>query len=112
MRDQKLLLEDMLTSIEIMEQELKGATKEIFKEKIALQDIAIRRFAIVGEASKKLSKDLKDKHKEVNWKEVAGMRDFLVHEYFEIKMDIVWKAFEIDLPVLKKAVKEMIEEVK
>ncbi len=111
MRDQEALLEDILASIEIIEGELKGVSEEKFRENIPLQDAVIRRFAVIGEASKHIEPRLRTEHKEVNWKDAAGMRDFLVHEYFDIDLGILWKAARTDLPVLKRAVQSLIEKL-
>jgi uncharacterized protein with HEPN domain len=111
MRDQRLLLEDILMSIGIIEDAVKDVSEAELKEDIILQDGIIRRFAVIGEATKNISSELKAKHKEVNWKNVAAMRDFLVHEYFEIDIGIIWKAVEADLPVLKRNIKEMLKEI-
>jgi uncharacterized protein with HEPN domain len=111
MRDQKALLEDILVSIEIIENALSEVSETEFKKDIILQDGIIRRFAVIGEATKNISSELKAKHKEVNWKNVAAMRDFLVHEYFDIDIGIIWKAVEVDLPVLKRNIKEMLKKI-
>ena len=108
MRDEKILLEDILSSIKIIENAMKGLSEVTFKGDKILQGGLIWRLSIIGEASKHLTKNLKNKHVEVDWRNIAGMRDFLIHEYFEIDMHVVWKTAKEDVPVLKKAVKEML----
>ena len=112
MRDQKVLLEDILSSIEIIEGQMKDADESKFKESIPFQDAVIRRLSIIGEVSKNVTKELKDKHRDINWKNIAGMRDLIVHEYFDMDLDLVWNTIKIDLPVLKKTVTEMLKESK
>lgn len=112
MRDQKTLLEDILNSIGIIEKALKGKSENKFKGSIILQDAVIRRFAVLGEASKHIPSELKARHREVDWGKVAGMRDFLVHEYFDIDLNIVWKAVQTDLPMLRQSLTEMLKEIK
>ncbi len=112
MRDQKLLLEDILSSIEIIEGQAKDANIDKFKEDIPFQDAIIRRLSVIGEASKSVSKELKGRHKSINWKGIAGMRDLIVHEYFDMDLDLVWDTVKKDLPILKKAINEMFKEMK
>ena len=91
---------------------MKDADESKFKESIPFQDAVIRRLSIIGEASKNVPKELKDKHRDINWKNIAGMRDLIVHEYFDMDLDLVWNTIKIDLPVLKKAVTGMLKESK
>jgi uncharacterized protein with HEPN domain len=108
MRDEKILLEDILASIKIIEDALIKVSESEFKEDKILQGGIIWRLSIIGEASKHVKKSLKNSHVEVDWRGIAGMRDFLIHEYFEIDMHIVWKTVKEDIPTLKKAVKDML----
>ena len=75
-----------------------------------IQDGVIRRFAVIGEAANKLSEDFKSEYKEIEWKNMVSMRNFLLHEYFNIDLDIVWDTIKLDLPkpkiLLAKAMKE------
>lgn len=112
MRDQKLLLEDILESIGIIESQVKGADKSKFMGDIPFQDAIIRRLSVIGEAAKNVSKELKEKHKNINWKGIIGMRNLIVHEYFEMDLDLVWEAVERDIPILKRAINEMMKELK
>ncbi len=91
---------------------MKDADESKFKESIPFQDAVIRRLSIIGEVSKNVTKELKDKHRDINWKNIAGMRDLIVHEYFGMDLDLVWNTIKIDLPVLKKTVTEMLKESK
>ncbi len=68
-----------------------------------IQDAIIRNFEIIGEAAKGLSQDLKDRHAHLPWKQVTGMRDFLIHVYFGINLERVWQTTQNDLAELKAA---------
>jgi uncharacterized protein with HEPN domain len=61
----------------------------------------VRALEIIGEAAKNLSKELRAKHKEIPWKEIAGMRDKLIHWYFGIKWELVWETVKNKIPELK-----------
>ena len=56
---------------------------------------------MIGEASKNLSPRLRAEHPEIAWREIAGMRDKVIHRYFEINWQIVWSVLTDDLPVLE-----------
>lgn len=72
-----------------------------------LQRAFTRSLEIIGEAVKKLPDDFKEKHKGVNWKEVAGMRDVLIHEYFGVDYEIIWSVVKYDIPELKKNLEQI-----
>ena len=77
-----------------------GLTYEQFLEDSKTQDAVIRNLQVIGEAAKKLSQTLYKTYPHLPWKQMAGMRDRIVHEYFGIKYDIVWTVANQELPVL------------
>jgi uncharacterized protein with HEPN domain len=62
------------------------------------QDAIIRRFTVIGEATKRLSAELRDRHPDIPWRKMAGLRDIVVHEYDDIDIHIIRDIVEIDLP--------------
>lgn len=71
-----------------------------------IQDAVIRNFEVIGEAVKGLSIPFKDQHPSIPWKQIAGMRDFLIHVYFGVKLETVWQTIAKDLPPLKSLAKQ------
>ncbi|MEM3415900.1 MAG: DUF86 domain-containing protein [Candidatus Micrarchaeaceae archaeon] len=108
-KDPKVLLQNMLYSIDRINDMTSGLSFEGFAKNITVQDAVIRRFAIIGEAANALPKDFTAKHKEIEWKKIIGMRNFLVHEYFEIDMRVVWDTIKQDIPKLKTEVTKMLK---
>ena len=70
----------------------------------------IRNFEIIGEAVKHISDDLRRQHPSVPWKQIAGMRDEMIHEYFGVDLTIVWDTVQNDLPKLKQVIDQLVSE--
>lgn len=81
--------------------------KDEFIMNPTLQRAFVRSLEIIGEAVKNLPNNFKEKYYNMNWKEIAGMRDVLIHEYFGIDYDIVWSVVIEDIPELKKRIEEI-----
>lgn len=71
-----------------------------FFEDIKTQDAVVRNLEIIGEATKNLSEEIRKNHSEIPWKNLAGMRDRLIHQYFGMNLDIVWDVAKEELPKL------------
>jgi len=71
---------------------------DAFSKDTQKQDAVIRRLEIIGEAVKSLSTEIRDRNPEVPWREIAGARDILVHEYFRVDLNLAWEMVHDDLP--------------
>ena len=83
--------------------------KKVFLESSMIQDAVIRNFEIIGEATKCLSPELKAAYPDIPWKQIAGLRDILIHDYLKINLNRVWGVIEQDLSQLKQTVEEMLQ---
>ena len=81
-RDYKLFIEDIKKSIEQIEKYVRDISEEGFKRDLKIQDAVIRRLEIIGEASKKIPKSVRNVNKHINWEALSRYRDFIVHSYF------------------------------
>jgi uncharacterized protein with HEPN domain len=85
----------------------KDLTFKEFKKNELVQDAIIRNIEIIGEASKKISKDTKQTYYKIPWKEIAGMRDKLIHDYIGVDVEVVWKTIKEDISILESMIKEI-----
>ena len=86
-----------------------AAGKENFLKTKLIQDGVIRNLEIIGEAVKNVSDALKSKYKDMRWKQIAGMRDKMIHQYFGVNLEIVWEVVAKDLPPLQKKIEEILK---
>ena len=110
-RDYKLFLQDIIDAMESIELFLGNMTLNELSNDDKSSSAIIRKFEIVGEATKNLPENLKEEHPEIPWKSMAGMRDRLIHAYFGIDYKLVWEAIKIEIPHLKPQLKEILKEI-
>lgn len=103
MKDDKTYLIHIIECINNIENYTKEG-KDKFMESTLIQDAVIRNLEIIGEATKKVSKDLRDSYSELPWREMAGLRDVLIHDYFGVDIKIVWNVVDNELNKVKAGV--------
>lgn len=84
-------------------------SKEEFLANSEKQDAVIRQLEIVGEATKRISSELREHNRQIPWSEMAGMRDKLIHDYIGVDIWIVWETVKTDVPSLKNLLKNIKE---
>lgn len=82
---------------------------EEFLNDIKTQDAVVRNLEIIGEAIKNISEELKEKYPRVPWKDLAGVRDKLIHHYFGVNLDIVWNIVKEELPEVISQIEEILK---
>lgn len=107
MKDDRLYLINISESIERIESVAKEG-RDAFMASWVLQNAVIREFEIIGEATKRLSNDLKNAHPVAPWKRIAGFRDVLIHDYLGVDLNEVWNIVARDLPELKRKIKSIV----
>ena len=97
-----LFVQDMLESIEKIESYLASMDTDGFEEDSLLRDAVFRRLEIIGEAAKHIPPAVRERHPDIPWQKVAGLRDVLIHRYYGIIVEQVWRILTVDLPAVKK----------
>lgn len=101
MEKDKIYAQHILDAIAAIEKFIADKDYKSFSGDQLLQDGIIRELEIIGEASKSLSEEFKNLISNLPWKDIAGMRDKLIHSYFSVDLDAVWKAATRDIKELK-----------
>ncbi len=105
-QDKEYLL-DILQAARLAVAYAGGKSQEEFLWDVQCQDAVIRRLEIIGEAARRVSEQTRTDYPHLPWIEMIGMRNFLIHEYDDVDLTIVWHAVHIDLPPLIAALEEI-----
>ncbi len=105
-------LRDIARYAEVGERMVEGLDFDEFAKDEVKVLAALQVLEIIGEASKKVPDSLKSMYPEIPWRDVAGTRDKLIHGYFDVDLEIVWRSLLEDLPPLRKTVARMLEDQK
>jgi len=103
-------LSDIQEAIRRVVEYTAGMTYQAFLEDTKTQDAVVRNLEIIGEATKSLSKNLRERYPKVPWKSMAGVRDRLIHHYFGVNLDIVWQIVVGELPKVASQLEEILRE--
>ncbi|HIH75396.1 MAG TPA: DUF86 domain-containing protein [Methanosarcina sp.] len=110
-KDDRVYLSHILQSISLIEKYTENFTEEKFLSNSLVQDGTIRQIQIIGEATKNLSKPLREKYQQIHWRGITGMRDKLVHDYLGVDINAVWDTVKDDIPALKKVVLKIVQDL-
>ena len=101
-RDWKLYVEDILEAINFIEDYIENYTFERFISDRKTIDAVVRNLEVIGEASKHIPEEIKDKYRSIDWFGIRGLRNRITHEYFGLSYKIIWKIITEELPILEK----------
>lgn len=93
-------------------EEIKKYTEEVkfkeFEQHSMIQDACIRQLSIIGEACNRLSDELKDDNMDIEWRQIIGLRNIVIHQYFGVDIYIIWEVIQDYLPILQQRMREIL----
>jgi uncharacterized protein with HEPN domain len=111
MRHYKLYLRDIIEAMESIEQFIEGMDFEEFNQDDMISSAVIRKLEIIGEATKGIPERIRQKYPQIPWRDMAGMRDKLIHFYFGIDHKLVWQTVKNDMPPIKPEIRQVVDEL-
>ena len=109
-KDSVVYFEDILESIQKIEEYTNTLTKEKFSDVAGTQDAVLMRLIVIGETANKIQTSIKNKYKEIPWRKIINLRNLIVHDYTSININRIWRILKESLPRFKKQMKELLEE--
>jgi uncharacterized protein with HEPN domain len=108
-KDPLILINHILESISLINEYTQNQTISDFITRKETQDAVIRRLEIIGEATKNIPLDFTEKHQNIPWRKISGLRNVLIHEYFGVDLNLTWNVVKEDLPLLEKQLKSILQ---
>ena len=102
-----VLLEDMLERIDRIARYTQGLDRDAFVHDDKTIDAVVRSLEVIGEAARRLPAEFKARHSEIPWHQIAGLRNRIVHAYFDVDVELVWAVVRAELPGLKAALTKL-----
>lgn len=112
-KNPSIFLQHILESIDLIEQYMQNSNLEKFCDPMAteVQDAVMRRLSIIGEAANNLPDEVKSANANVEWRDIVGLRNILMHEYFGVSLQEVFDTVTKDLPVLKEKIQVILSKI-
>lgn len=108
MRNDDALLLDILIASRKVQKFTESLTRDSFSVSDLVQSAVIREIQVIGEAARLISDETKNDNTQIDWSAISGMRNRVVHEYFNIDLDIVWDTIQIDIPLLIQQIEPLV----
>lgn len=109
MKNVEPYLKHILIECKFLKEKSAGLKYKEFDSDLVLKKAFVRSLEVIGEAVKNIPLKFRNKYPSIPWKEISGMRDRLIHEYFGVNYKIVWKTVKKEIPELEKMIKEILE---
>ncbi|MFY9310865.1 MAG: DUF86 domain-containing protein [Bacteroidia bacterium] len=99
-KDDSIYIEHIIQALRQITIYIEGLNEDDFLKNSLVQDAVIRQFEVIGEATKRISKDYREQHNHIPWQDMAGMRDKLIHDYIDVDLWVVYRTAKLDVPEL------------
>jgi uncharacterized protein with HEPN domain len=110
-RNVKLYIKDVIEYMERAEDHIKSLGVEQFLGDNKTCDAVVRCIEVIGEATKNVSPEIREKYPSIPWRDMAGMRDKIIHSYFIVDFEEVWLVVKEEIPKLKPLIKKVLEDI-
>lgn len=111
MKEPRLYLEEILSAMEAIEEFIKEMDFETFQRDLKTKSAVVNQLAVMGEAAKMIPMEIKANYPGVAWKNMGGMRDRLIHGYFQVDYGLIWDAIKTILPKEKRVIERILEDI-
>lgn len=108
-REFGLRVQDMLAELAVVEETVAGLSYEAFSQNRQALRAVLYSLAVVGEAVASVIADLEEAEPTMLWHQIRGMRNAVIHEYFQVDVEVIWETVRADLPVLKTALQQILK---
>jgi uncharacterized protein with HEPN domain len=109
-RDYRVFLDDILEASRKALSYTAGLSEHQFRHDQKTVEAVVWNLQLIGEAAKNIPSEIRSRYPEVPWRDMAGLRDIIVHQYFGIKLDVIWKIIQNDLPIVEDRIRRILEE--
>ena len=109
MKDDRVYLQHIRDALQDIAEYCGNDHSAFFDDRMR-QDATLRKLEIIGQAVKNLSDDTKSRQPAIPWRQIAGMRDKVIHDYFGVNLEIVWAVVQKDLPTLRVAIEALLKD--
>jgi uncharacterized protein with HEPN domain len=107
-KDDTVYLRHILDAIALIEEYVKDVSENEFLSRSMTKDAVAREIEIIGEAANSISDEFQSEHPTLPWKKMTGIRNKIIHEYFNVNFSVVWDTVQEDIPLLKEAITKLL----
>jgi uncharacterized protein with HEPN domain len=109
-RDYRVFLDDIMEAVGKIFEYTQGFTRDQFLTDRKTVEAVVWNLQIIGEASKNVPEEIRSVYPDLPWRDMTGLRNIIVHQYFEINLDVIWKVIQNDLPNLERQIHRILYE--
>ena len=110
-RNTILYFRDILDNMRLAEEFVYGVTHEVFTSDHKTAYAVLRCLEIIGAAAKNVPSSLRERYPAIHWKDMAGMRDMVIHSYFDVSYEKIWHTVKEDIPAIKPLLEQALREM-